>query len=170
MGRRSDRGYLRSSNASRRLRLSCEANERTWLLGKQTDGGSARCRFRNSPKFPVVRSSFALPERCAFADFLNIPPPAHPPEASPSLEHRPLPPQRRLPLPPVPMPDEEPHYEEAKPPAPPTAPKPSKLKSGRLILYVALFKKNDHHLTTKIVQCTVVLELYFSSMQNCTIF
>lgn len=55
------------------------------------------------------------------ADFLNIPPPSHPPDASPTLEHRPLPPQWQPPIPPTSASSscmEESQYDEAQPPEP----------------------------------------------------
>uniref|UniRef100_A0A914VAI9 Uncharacterized protein n=1 Tax=Plectus sambesii TaxID=2011161 RepID=A0A914VAI9_9BILA len=66
-------------------------------------------------------------------DFLNIPPPSHPPDASPTLEHRPLPPQWQPPIPPTPPSPascmDESQYDEAQPPEP--AVRPSK-QSGAL--------------------------------------
>lgn len=91
-----------------------------------------------------IRVAHASLTRAPIADFLNIPPPAHPPEDSPTLEGpasspRPRPPQRKLPpLPAAHRPpqdaEEEPHYEEARPPPPNPRPSKTPNRTGALTL------------------------------------
>ena len=80
------------------------------------------------------------------SDFLNIPPPSHRPDESPTLEHRPMPPQWQPPIPPVAETVdldgmEESQYDEAQLPSQPAVrlskhqrqQSPGELTSRRLI-------------------------------------